>query len=526
MTQGKNRTKGSQPAWQRTRLTRRGFVAASASLLAMVALQACRPSSSASGGARGAADGGATSEPEPPDDEVQTTTASSEPQAAPAAVAEPPAASDAASPAAQTAPTTLRGLVYLELPNPDAPDTIRPQLAELPRLVHETRQPWRLHGELVEVVNNGVLVDRDPSTGKLVGVPMGNAETASPDLFEFRPRNGGPLTWENEQRAGADNAWALEAARFGEVMAYFYADRVISYANELRAALGAKPLPFLRVVVNAHSASRLPGYRQNDGERLADNKIQPLAGGHYRLPTTRAAEIPFLHPIAEMNPTGEVHLGPGNSYITDSHGRNLILDGHPYLRNAAHVPGIIAHEVGHHVNSHTADFTANRLRKPNEYSNRKLHMDEGTADYWAAAILATPDIYNWQHAAEGRSDPENRDLTGPRTTDAFDPNGDPHRNGNIWASALWDVRRALGPRDTDLLVMKALLLCSQVGPSGSGDSAIQRVMEQKDELRDGLAMLIKADKELHGGQHRDRLLDIFKQRGIDLDTPDRQYGRD
>src|SRR5262249_25520623 len=114
---------------------------------------------------------------------------------------------------------------------------------------------------------------------------------------------------------------------------------------------------------------------------------------------------------------------------------------------------------------------------------------------------------------------------GTRTTDTFARNGDPHRNGNIWASALWDIRSTLGPRDTDLLVMKALLMCSQVGPSGSSDSDIQKVMEQKDELRDGLAMLIKADKALEGGQNRNRLLDIFKQRGIDLDTPDQQYGR-
>ena len=100
--------------------------------------------------------------------------------------------------------------------------------------------------------------------------------------------------------------------------------------------------------------------------------------------------------------------------------KTLIVEGKPYLRNAAHVPGIIAHEVGHHVNSHTADFMANRLRKPGEYSNRKLHMDEGTADYWAAAVLATPDIYNWQHAAEGRGTRDNRDLSGARTTDDFD----------------------------------------------------------------------------------------------------------
>ena len=73
--------------------------------------------------------------------------------------------------------------------------------------------------------------------------------------------------------------------------------------------------------------------------------------------------------------------------------------------------------------------------------------------------------------------------------------------------------------------MKALVLCSQVGPDGSSDAAIQKAMEQKDELRDGLAMLLKADEALQQGANRDRLLDIFKQRGIDPTTPDQAYGR-
>src|SRR6266536_1448172 len=298
------------PASRREFVTRRAFVVTTASLLAALAGQACRPTN----GERGSAHGGSTSETAPAparQAEDQTPTQGTD---APAGTAAPP---DLAGPADSTAQGTapqLRGLVYLGLPDPDAPETIRAQPIELPNLIHEPGQPWRLRGQLVEVLNFGVLVDRDPASGKLVGAPMGNAETTAPELFEFQPRNGGPLPWDNEAHAGADNAWAREAARFGEVMVYFYADRVIRYANELLAALGERPLPFLRVVVNAHSASRLPGYRQNDGEYLDAKTMQPLAGGHYRLPTTRAAELPFRHPMSEMNPTGEVHLGPGNSY--------------------------------------------------------------------------------------------------------------------------------------------------------------------------------------------------------------------
>jgi hypothetical protein len=356
-------------------------------------------------------------------------------------------------------------------------------------------------------------------------VAMGDAETSSPDGFQFSPRSGGELVSENESLQGAENSRIREAGRFGEVNAYYYADRVLSLANALRAELGEPPLPLLRVVVNAHAGSKLPGYGENDGE-IQDDKLRPFPGGHYRLPTVFKTEGRFLHPVEEMNPTGEVHLGPGRSYITDSRDRDIMVDGRKYVRNASHVPGIISHETGHHVNVHTADFMCNRSRKPNQYDNEKLHMDEGTADYWAAVVLETPDIYNWQHAAEGRNDRDNRDLRGRRTTDDFELDGDAHRNGNIWASALWDVRAALGGHETDLLVMKFLLLCGQIGPAGTSDGAIDDQMGQKDEMKDGLALLLKADDALYQGKNRARLLKIFDARGIDLKTPDKKYNRD
>src|SRR6266496_4095324 len=175
------------PASRREFVTRRAFVVTTASLLAALAGQACRPTN----GERGSAHGGSTSETAPaPARQAKDQTPAQGTDAAAGAAAPPDLAGPADSTAQGTAPQ-LRGLVYLGLPDPDAPETIRAQPIE-------------------------------------------------------------------------------------------------------------RPLPFLRVVVNAHSASRLPGYRQNDGEYLDAKTMQPLAGGHYRLPTTRAAELPFRHPMSEM----------------------------------------------------------------------------------------------------------------------------------------------------------------------------------------------------------------------------------
>ena len=415
------------------------------------------------------------------------------------------------------------GLVYPELPDPDLSESILPRRVPLPNLVRDAGQPWRLRGRLVEVVNHGVLVERSPTSGEPRGRPMGNAEAATAEGFQFRPCSGGPSPWKNEELEGAENERALEAARFGEVNAYYHADRALAYANELLAELGEPPLPLLRVVVNAHSASRLRGYRRDDGDR-STGTLRSFPGGHYRRPTT-VRESAFRHAMDEMHAAGEVHLGIGNGDIKDSRGQPVMVDGHPYTKIVSHIPGIIVHEVGHHIISHTADFRANRERKPNAPSNRKIHLDEGTADYWAAVLLDTPDIFGWQQAARGLEHRENRDLRGPRTTESVERDRDPHRVGNVWSSALWDVRRALGARTTDLLVMKTLVTFGQVRPSVADPADVprQRVIELKDELRDGLLMLLTATEQLGAGAERATLLEIFKQRRIDPATSDRVY---
>lgn len=441
--------------------------------------------------------------------------------ATPTAVAPAPVtAVPAATSARDHAPL---GLVYVELPDPDVPETIRPQAAPLPNLVREAGQPWRLRGRLVEVANHGVLVERGATSGKLRGRPMGDAESTTADGFQFRPRGGGPSPWRNEELAGAENERALEAARFGEVNAYYHADRTLAYANALLAELNEPPLPLLRMIVNAHSCSRLLWYRQDAGDGRT-GKLRPFPGGHYRRPTS-LPEPGFLHAVDEMHPAGEVHLGIGNGDIEDSRGRPVIVDGQPYTKIVSHISGIVVHEVGHHVISHTADFRANRVRDPNAWSNRKIHLDEGTSDYWAAVLLATPDIYDWQQAARGLDHPENRDLRGQRTTDTFERDRDPHLSGNVWSSALWDVRRALGPRTADLVVMKTLVLFGRVQP-GEVDPAEKpwrQVTELKDELRDGLSMLLTAAEQLRLGSDRLKVLEIFKRRRIDVTTSGRVY---
>lgn len=429
----------------------------------------------------------------------------------------------------------VTGLVYLGLPqspvDPRMADHIAASVVRLPRLVWTPGQPLRLTSTLLEVVNGGVLVERDLATGAPRGVPIGNAEIpgdpASGFHFRYRPRNGGLRPRDNERLAGTGNEQAREGSRFGEVNVYYHADRALTYVNGLLAELGEQPLPPLRVVVDSHPCSRLPGHGHDDCDRRG-RKAVTFSGGHYRRPDQRDRDPCFDHPSVGMNSTGEVHLGPGNGPIRDADGNPLLVNGLPYNRKPSHNAGIIIHEVGHYIVSHIADFRCNQDRPPDEPSHRKIHLDEGACDYWAAVLLATPTIYAWHRAGERPTDQSNRDLSGPRTTADFVQGGDPHENGNIWASALWDLRTALGAsRQADLLTMQMLVLCGRIGPDNpaQGRAIRARKMRQKDEFRTGLAWLLAADDVLHSGANRALILDIFDGRGIDLEAPDSAYGQ-
>jgi hypothetical protein len=96
----------------------------------------------------------------------------------------------------------------------------------------------------------------------------------------------------------------------------------------------------------------------------------------------------------------------------------------------------------YHVCRHTADFRLNRLRPAHAQTNKKIPLDEGSADLLTAIMCDTPDIYGWHRAAIPVSDRRRRAL-GPRATMASFLGGgrDPHADGTIWASACWSARQ-------------------------------------------------------------------------------------
>jgi hypothetical protein len=99
---------------------------------------------------------------------------------------------------------------------------------------------------------------------------------------------------------------------------------------------------------------------------------------------------------------------------------------------------------------------------------------------------------------------------------------DPHANGTIWASALWDLRTRLagiearGATQTDRLVLAALLVLRR-GPRGGASADPKSVRRAKRSFLAGLRALLEADEITNDGRYRCVINAAFKARGIVLD---------
>ena len=164
-------------------------------------------------------------------------------------------------------------------------------------------------------------------------------------------------------------------------------------------------------------------------------------------------------------------------------------------------------------------------------------MDEGTCDYLTATMLDTPHIWVW-HRRHDEEEVHPRSLISSRTMADYDPRpeADPHTNGTIWAAALWGLRTRWaeteqdGARMTDRLVIQALLVLGcLVGEERS--HRVTSLRRARVSYAAGLAALLQAEEQLHGGRYHNMILASFASRGIQphsytgikYKTNDKQY---
>lgn len=256
----------------------------------------------------------------------------------------------------------------------------------------------------------------------------------SGDLIVDPAAGGGPLG-----SAAADRGARL----FGITNVAFHAQRAMRESADL---LG-HPLPHLIIRIGLHESPRRWG------------------GGHYRV-AARSYDPPEPAPT-EVSPDGEIHFGGGSGFLPGG-------SGDPYFAAPSHNLPIIYHEIGHHVCRHTADFRLNRLRPALGQTNKKIALDEGSADLFTAIMLGQPDIYRWHRSAIPTWDRRRRMLDPRWTMASFDGGRtDPHADGTVWASACWSARELVaeaghGRARFDRMFLRGLVRSGQLAYAETG----------------------------------------------------------
>lgn len=372
-----------------------------------------------------------------------------------------------------------------------------------------------LCGRFVRVRNAGAINELNQVTSEVSAVPIGDARPNEDGDFIFEPGIGGGRIDKVELAEPDFRQRYIQASRFGEVNTYYHLTCIARYVDTLLRELNARPLPRVTAVVNAHHAATEVNRVRDGVERRG--RWLPFQGAHYRLPGAHYG----MREHDPISPDGEIHLGPGRTLLSD--GALFIMRGRPYRANASHNAGILYHEYGHHVTRHTADFLANADRPVDRQNNRKLAIDEGTCDYWAAAMLGTPHVWAWHHRHDEYAI-HRRSLLSAKTMADFDgcPDADPHANGTIWGAALWDLRTHMeatepdGAHLADRLLVQALLLLAQRRADASAGGARQ-IQRARASFASGLNALLEADAMLYGGRYHAAVSTLFSTRGIYLD---------
>lgn len=133
------------------------------------------------------------------------------------------------------------------------------------------------------------------------------------------------------------------------------------------------------------------------------------------------------------------------------------------------------------------------------YSAERDAMNEGTADYFGASFFAS---HNFMPETVAQWDGIASVPIGVRRVDSNkvyprDFTGESHDDGEIWSSALWHTRGALGREVADKLILEGMYY-----------------LDSSSQFSEGLEALLLADEAVYGGAHADAITAAFGDRGI------------
>jgi Zn-dependent metalloprotease len=193
-----------------------------------------------------------------------------------------------------------------------------------------------------------------------------------------------------------------------------------------------------------------------------------------------------------------VHGGPDDqSYYDPASGKKDILLGEGGVDDGEDAE-IILHEYGHALQDAIIPGFGQ--------SQETRSMGEGISDYIAASFFAKYKpksrklkIGEWD--AKGYKGSPDECLRRLDSTKKYpsDMEGEEHADGEIWSACLWKVRKLMGVKKADTVILESLFYLNQYS-----------------DFRDGTDAILIAEKNLYGGQKKNGLLKIFRSAGIIL----------
>ncbi|GAB4269936.1 MAG: M4 family metallopeptidase [Candidatus Rifleibacteriota bacterium] len=182
-----------------------------------------------------------------------------------------------------------------------------------------------------------------------------------------------------------------------------------------------------------------------------------------------------------------VHKGTNydNAYFSPWEQSFAFGDGSRF-NDLAKEASVAYHEYSHYVLS-TITYLA--------YSGESGAINEGQADYFACSVTNDPKL--GEYVCQKMNKPYLRILEN-NLHYPEDIHGEVHADGKIWGAVLWDIRKAIGKDEADMLIFK-----SHFYLNGSRPKFI-----------DGYNALVTADKNVFDGKHLEALKNVFVNRGI------------
>jgi len=316
-------------------------------------------------------------------------------------------------------------------------------------IIDERNVLWKADGKGQVFVPNPVIgLDRDDlldQKDKDQAVFKGAYQRVTLKELEQGGRLKGPYVDTTNTLKGARSAnfefvYTRDDDRFEEVMAYYHIDSLQRYIQSL-------------------------GFRNDKGILSRSVKVNAHGG---------AEDNSYYDPSP-----GKKNITFGDGGVDDAEDAEIIVHEYGHALQDAILPGFGQGKEGRAMGEGFGDYLTGSFFYSFKKGTRKAKIAEWDAKGYAGG---PEECLRWLDSHKHYPD---------------DMEGEEHLDGEIWSACLWKVRKVLGRRKADAVILESHFYLNQYS-----------------DFKDGAEAILMAEKNLYGGQRNKALTKIFKERGI------------